>query len=136
MPTPQLHCRLVGIRWPALDFCNQTKCWEQSIMLYLSLLLTSYIIQVVVDGLLPSYLLSSELCCWIKNLPTDRSIQVVMDGVSSLTQFFNSWVPYSCLLSPTTFLLHISELFGRPIIRFITSLTIVLCIQATPPISF
>lgn len=74
---------------------------------------------------LPTNGLSPELFHWIKNFLTDRSFQVVVDGVSFVTQSTKAGVSQGSIFSPFIFLLHLNDPFSSSsLIRFIFSPTL------------
>lgn len=64
---------------------------------------------------LTSYLainyLQNSLCFWIENFLMGRSIKMVVEGFSSVTQSANAGVPQGCILSSTIFHTIRNDLF-------------------------
>lgn len=62
---------------------------------------------------LPSYGLTPQLCSLLKSFLSDRSLFVVVDGMSSDIFPINASVSQGSILAPTLFLFHINDLLGK-----------------------
>ena len=61
---------------------------------------------------LPSNGLPPQLCSLLASFLSNRSLHVVVDGVSSDSLIINAGVPQGSILAPTLFLLYINDLLG------------------------
>ena len=87
---------------------------------------------------LPSYGLPTKLCRLIHSFLDDRTLQVVVDGVSSKTLKINAGVPQGSVLSPTLFLLHINDLLSltkNPIYSYADDSSLISTYSSEKPIS-
>ncbi|KAG5898379.1 hypothetical protein JTB14_015810 [Gonioctena quinquepunctata] len=87
---------------------------------------------------LPSYGLAPQLCSLLASFLSNRSLHVVVDGVSSDTLLINAGVPQGSMLAPTLFLLHINDLLKAtscPVHSFADDSTLHTAFSSRAPIS-
>ncbi|KAG5892134.1 hypothetical protein JTB14_032356 [Gonioctena quinquepunctata] len=87
---------------------------------------------------LPSYGLPPQLCSLLASFLSNRSLHVVVDGVSSDTLLINAGVPQGSILAPTLFLLHINDLLKAtscPVHSFADDSTLHTAFSSRAPIS-
>ena len=73
----------------------------------------SFIHYLVINNL-TSVGLAPKLCKLFESFLSDRSIKIVVDGISSSSIHTNAGVPQGSVISPTLFLIYINELLNLP----------------------
>lgn len=87
---------------------------------------------------LSSYGIPSQLCQWVSSFLHGRSLQVVVDGVTSDRYNTNAGVPQGSILSPTLFLIFINDLLSstqNPIISYADDATLISSFSSMRPLS-
>ncbi|CAG9814340.1 unnamed protein product [Phaedon cochleariae] len=82
---------------------------------------------------LPFYGLPPQLCSLLASFLSNRSLHVVVDGVSSDSLIINAGVPQGSILAPTLFLLHINDLLEATHVQYTSSRMIVPSIPPSLP---
>ncbi|XP_047997328.1 uncharacterized protein LOC125234949 [Leguminivora glycinivorella] len=74
---------------------------------------------------LPAYGIPADLCSWLSDFLSERSIRVVIDGCSSDLMAIDAGVPQGSVLSATLFLLHINDMLQPSIVGYADDSTVV-----------
>ncbi|CAG4952044.1 unnamed protein product [Colias eurytheme] len=112
---------------------HATHLWGQAIENYGEALAVSLDISKAFDRVwhasllnrLPSYGVPPELCAWIADFLSERSIRVVIDGCTSDPFDINAGVPQGSVLSTTLFLLHINDMLRPNVFGYADDSTVV-----------
>lgn len=73
---------------------------------------------------LPAYGVPADLCVWISDFLSERSIRVVIDGCSSDLMAIDAGVPQGSVLSATLFLLHINDMLQLGLVAYADDSTV------------